>query len=106
MRKILHCYAEGQGDRWEAFCLDFDLAVQGTSFRDVFDKLQDQIGLYVEGVMALPEAERARMLNRRAPLGEWLRVTWRTIFSKLLSEKKRPARATIDYPLDGNHALA
>jgi hypothetical protein len=66
--KVVLCYAEGRGEEWEAFCLDFDLAVQGKSFSEVYQKLEDQIHLYLESVCALPEADRRRLLKRTAPL--------------------------------------
>lgn len=53
----VHCFAEGNGASWEAFCLDFDLAVQGRSFEDVYAKLNDQIALYIESTASLPPAE-------------------------------------------------
>ena len=36
MRKLLRCYAERHHGQWEAFCLDFDIAVQGSSFEEVY----------------------------------------------------------------------
>lgn len=73
MRRVLRCYAEGHEGGWEAFCLDLDIAVQGESFEEVFHALSDAIKLHVETVMTLPEAERARLLDRPAPLGIRLR---------------------------------
>ena len=72
----LLCYAEGEGENWEAFCLNFDLAVQGKSFKEVKQKLVDQIELYLESVDSLPEGERHALLNRKAPLGEWLKIAF------------------------------
>ncbi|HSU05710.1 MAG TPA: hypothetical protein VLI93_09065 [Acetobacteraceae bacterium] len=69
---MLLCYAEGRNATWEAFCVNFDLAVQGTSFDDVRRKLDTAIAIYLEGVAELPAAERKRLLNRRAPLSAWL----------------------------------
>jgi len=69
---VIFCYAEGRDSDWEAFCLNFDLAVQGASFDDVRAKLNEAIEIYLEGVRALPKEEWARMVNRRAPLSMWL----------------------------------
>jgi len=69
---VIFCYAEGCADKWEAFCANFDLAVQGDSFDSVRHKLEEAIGLYLEGVLALPEEDQKRLLNRRAPWSVWL----------------------------------
>lgn len=71
-RKVILCYAEGCDDNWEAFCLDFDLAVQGQSFEIVHQKLDDAVRVYLAGVAALPQADRKRLLKRRAPFSVWL----------------------------------
>lgn len=69
MRKVVRCYAEGRGDRWEALCLDFDLAVQGRSFEEVYASLREAILIYLETVADLPNgADQRRLLNRSAPL--------------------------------------
>lgn len=69
---VIFCYAEGCNDRWEAFCPAFDLAVQGDSFTAVQRKLEEAVSLYLQGVLALPdEADRKRLLGRRAPLSVW-----------------------------------
>ena len=66
------CFAEGRGDSWEALCLDLDLAVQGRSFEEVYQKLNDQISLYLETLADLPAAERDRLLARSVPL--WTKI--------------------------------
>ena len=65
--RILHCYAEGQGGDWAAICLDLDIAVQGSSFEEVFAALQKAISLYLESVADLPPQERRFLLHRPAP---------------------------------------
>ena len=68
-RKILRCYAEGSEDSgWEAICVDLDLAVQGRTFQEVFDGLNEAIDLYVETLSELSKEDRLRLINRRAPL--------------------------------------
>lgn len=69
MPRAVRCYAEGQDGDWEAICLDFDIAVQGDSFLEVFQSLNKAIGLYLEATTALSEPDRARLLNRSAPFG-------------------------------------
>lgn len=65
---VLLCYAEGSGSAWEAICLDFDIAVQGTSDRDVMNKLEAAIHDYFEYVRGLPQEEQERFLRRRVPM--------------------------------------
>jgi hypothetical protein len=77
------CFAEGTGERWEAFCLNYDLAVQGSSIEDAMRKLKDQFLLYVEEVRTLPERDRRRLLNRKAPLSSWLRALVDTVWLAL-----------------------
>jgi predicted RNase H-like HicB family nuclease len=76
MDRVLHCYAIGRDGAWEAVCLDLDLAVQGRSFDEVNASLAQAIALHLEGVMALPENERARLLNRSVPFLTRLRFAW------------------------------
>lgn len=80
-QNVIICYAEGDKDRWEAFCLNFDLAVQGQSFQEVFGKLESAVEIFLEGVNDLPAADRKRLLNRRAPLSVWLGPLVRLLWS-------------------------
>ena len=66
--RSLRCYAEGRDGDWEAICLDLDIAVQGSSFEEVFSSLQQAISLYLESVTNLPPQERGALLHRPAPL--------------------------------------
>ncbi len=68
MDRALRCYAEGRDGEWEAICLDLDIAVQGKSFEEVFQSLDEAVNLYLESTSGLPEVERARFLNRATPL--------------------------------------
>jgi len=61
------CYAEGLGDRWEAVCLDLDIAVQGCSFNDVQTRLTEAVGDYFAYVETLPPTERQTFYCRRVP---------------------------------------
>lgn len=65
---VLLCYATGREGEWQAFCPDFDLAVQGRSYREVSEELDQAIREYLEYVDSLPEDEQAAFVNRRAPL--------------------------------------
>lgn len=84
MARTLRCYAEGRDDSWEAICLDLDIAVQGESFAEVLDSLNEAISLYLESVSELPEEERASLLNRPAPWSvrtRFLRFAVRSFFA-------------------------
>ena len=73
MNKAIWCYAEGRPGNWEAVCLDFDLAVQGRSFDEVYRELDESISMYMEYVSSLPEREQRRFLSRKVPLNLRLR---------------------------------
>lgn len=73
---LIRCYAEGTARCWEAICLDLDIAVQGQSFEEVYRLLGEAIEQYVAYVNDLPEAERERMMSRKAPLADRLRFLW------------------------------
>ena len=75
MKSSLLCVAHPSDvGGWEAFCLDFDLAVQGHTFDEAKDCLQKAIASYVEDAMKEDIAHRDRLLNRRAPF--FVRVAW------------------------------
>ena len=73
MSRTLRCYAEGREGRWEAICLDLDIAVQGRTFEEVFQSLSAAVELYFESVDSLPEVERKNLLVRPSPLSVRLR---------------------------------
>ncbi len=59
------CCAEGKDGRWQAICLDLDIAaVQGSSFEEVFHSLNDAVALYLETVADLPAEDRERLRHR------------------------------------------
>jgi hypothetical protein len=68
MAKSFTCYAIG-GDRgWEAICIDLDIAVQGDSFGQVYDDLNQAVTDYVETALLEDKAAARDLLARRAPL--------------------------------------
>ena len=74
MRDTANCYAWSNADGWEAICVDFDLAAQGDSFEEVRSELFDAIGTLLLYAEELPESERNRLLNRKAPLSLRLKL--------------------------------
>ena len=63
----LRCYAFGSGDSWEAICVDFDIAVSGTSLGEVRSSLETGIELYLEEVAEAAPEDRRYLLSRRSP---------------------------------------
>jgi len=65
---LLRCYADRQGDTWQAFCIDLNLAAQGDTFKEVRYKLHLQIDEYVNDALTGEDREYAdQLLNRPAP---------------------------------------
>jgi hypothetical protein len=93
-RPLLTGIARGHGDRWEAFSLDFDLAVEGTSFADVQASLAQAIQMYLQAALAEPEPIRSRLLNRRAPFRVRLAFAWRLFRATLSGHAGRRERAS------------
>jgi predicted RNase H-like HicB family nuclease len=75
----LVCIVTGRANDWEAFCLDFDLAVQGGSFEEVRLSLNHAIEMYLNDALAEPEPEpiRSRLLARCVPFFVRLMWAWR-----------------------------
>ena len=66
---ILRCYGERNGDLWQTFCIDLNLATQGESFQEARDKLHDQIASYMQEALAGEDREYAdQLLSRKSPL--------------------------------------
>lgn len=98
MPRLLRCYAENKGQGWEAICLDLDIAVQADSFEEAFRELREAVEVYAETVAELPEADRKRLFNRRAPLS--LRVTFflHALYSIFRDDDKERANFTCHCP--------
>lgn len=70
--------------QWFAICLEYDLAVQGESLRDVFDKLKSQINSYVKDALVGADQDAAWwLLHRRAPLKYWVKFYYAVLTKKL-----------------------
>lgn len=69
---------------WVAACVDFSLAVQGSSFEDVKRKLHEQIRAYLDEAMTVDSAHAEELLSRRAPRVDVLRYEfWRLLRDRL-----------------------
>ena len=97
MNKAIWCYAEGRVGSWEAFCLDFDLAVQGESFDEVYNELNESISMYLEYVRNLPKEEQRQFLTRKVPLNLRMKFILILLVTTLLNsgiKKKTRSRTT------------
>jgi hypothetical protein len=101
MTQYLRGIAHGRGDEWEAFSLDFDLAVQGRSFEEVSKLLNEAVNMYVEAAMEKPEPVRGELLRRTAPLWVRLMWAWRVAVWTLRNKrtKKRTEEDAFEFPL-------
>lgn len=87
---IIHCFSEQKKGVWQAFCLNFDLAVQGDSSDEVHDKLIAIVQDYVIDALAEDGADReyaSQLLTRKAPPSLWLRYYWIRLQCKFHSFK-------------------
>lgn len=101
MTRKLFCHAEGREGRWEAYCVDLDIAVTGSSFEDVRATLQDAISTYVEDALNEEPSQARRLLARRAP---WhvtahlvLKFLWHSLWRRS-GHDREDARFTLTSP--------
>ena len=105
---IIRCYAESKRGVWQAFCLNFDLAVQGDSLEEVQEKMKAMVNDYVYDALADDGADRdfaSQLLTRRAPVSVHLKY-YRVVLSCRLSNiKKDLCRKVFDtvMPLSPTH---
>ncbi|SDY40245.1 hypothetical protein [Nitrosomonas sp. Nm33] len=65
---LLRCYANKNGDQWQAFCIDFGLAAQGDSFDEVKGKLNLMVKEYLyDALYGEDKAFAEQLLKRKAP---------------------------------------
>ncbi|SRR6478735_6113852 len=91
VQRTVLCFIHGNGSKWEAACLDFDLSVAASSEDEAKESLVRAIRLYVLGAMNEDKATRERLLNRRAPLQTQLLFRFRLArsrFARLLGRKQ------------------
>jgi hypothetical protein len=71
---MIRCMVERTGDQWQAFTLEFGLAVQGESQAEVRRKLTDMIESYVRDALVGEDRKHAAaLLARRATWPVYLR---------------------------------
>jgi hypothetical protein len=89
MERPLIGIARGRPGHWEAVSLDFDIAVQGQSFKEVEALLIEAVETYIEDAMHEDEPTRERLLSRRAPLRVTLSWLGAVIFAALCGRTSR-----------------
>ncbi len=66
---ILRCYCEKKGNLWQAFCIDLNLATQGSSLKDARNRLHQQIAAYLHDALVGEDKQyAAQLLNRKSPI--------------------------------------
>jgi len=101
MSKPVQCFANGHPGDWEAICVDFDLAVQGSSFEEVQALLHDAIASYVQCAGAEAPETASRLLRRRAPALVHLRLVLSYLFHTVFKRENDTYRAGFDVPCPG-----
>jgi predicted RNase H-like HicB family nuclease len=98
MSRYLQAVAHGRNGQWEAFSLDFDLAVQGRSFEEVSDLLKQAVYAYVASAMEQPEPAKSKLLQRTVP--RRVRLVWGLkIAIWTMFHKKRTQESTFGFPV-------
>jgi predicted RNase H-like HicB family nuclease len=101
---MLTCYAEARGAEWTAQCPELDIAVQGSSFDEVRDRLKGAIEMYMERVGELPQEEQERFLRRRVPVGTLVWMSVKLLASNILTNigRRRNGNAphTYNFPIN------
>jgi len=77
MRYRLRCYAYADDGNWQAYCTDFDIAVEADSFQEAKESLEICIQMYLEEIAELPEAERRQFLGRKSPWRLRAKLAWK-----------------------------
>jgi hypothetical protein len=95
MARELLCVAREGAERWEAICLDLDLAVQGRSFDEVRALLEKTVNTYVEDAKAEAEPARSQLLARCVPLHVRLVWAWRIFKAALYGRPPGGDSATL-----------
>ncbi|TDX60076.1 hypothetical protein EDE12_1235 [Methylosinus sp. sav-2] len=98
MREIV-CFAHGRAGEWEGICLEFDLAVQGSSFNEVQEALEEAVREYIAAARDEDDTTRAKLLNRHAPLLVELAWTARVLRSAWRHRRARDGDTSASFPV-------
>jgi len=71
---IVHCLYEKKGGQWQAFSLQFGLAVQADSFEEARRKLESMVRTYVyDALVGEDRAHANELMSRRATLAVYVK---------------------------------
>jgi predicted RNase H-like HicB family nuclease len=85
---ILSCYARCTEGQWVAFCLDFDLAAQASTFEEAKTKLENMIKQYVfDALVGEDRAYAEQLLSRKAPPLEWIKYYFFVFIHRFIHAK-------------------
>jgi hypothetical protein len=96
--RVYRCYAYGTAGHWQGICVDLDISVQGTSFRDIFELLGEAISTYVEDASQEEPDVAQRLLDRRAPWGVRLKLAVSSALHILRVGRDAGMTANFDVP--------
>lgn len=66
---VIRCIARKNGDQWEAYSLEFGLAVQADTLSSAKSKLHDMIADHVHDALGIDRTHADHLLARRASFG-------------------------------------
>ena len=89
MSLTLRCYVYGVDNRWEAICVDLDIATFASSNEDAKQHLVDCINMYLESLAEMSAEDRRKFLNRRAPWRVRAKLSIMAWLSGLQGEARR-----------------
>ncbi len=88
-KRNLLCFVTGNGESWEAICLDFDISVQATSRDGAKELLFDAISEYVKAAAEENAENMKSLLDRRAP--EYVTAKYLIFFNLLALFRRHQA---------------
>ena len=98
MTQFLRCFAQRQGNRWHAICVDFDVAADGATLEEAKVALAACVELYLEAVEELPADERHRAMARRAPLHVRVKLAFLAWLQGLRGHHATTLAFVLDFP--------
>lgn len=95
---LIRCVLENKGDYWQAFTLEFGLAVQACGKEEAKRKLEMMIYSYLYDALVGEDRQHAvQLLNRRAGPSVYAKYYVGKVFSSLQGDSEKPARRHCAY---------
>jgi len=96
--RSLQCVAYRTTDRWQAICLDLDIAVQGDTLSDVQSSLRSAVEGHIEQAMTLDEPARSCLMMRSVPWHVRAKFAILLFLATLFAKQRR--EAVIGFPTE------